>query len=438
MRTETTDKFVQLFAALLLLLGATSLQAAELLDRIVAVVGEDVIMLSELRREAGTIFGELRAAKVSPMPSEKLIIQKALDKLVLQKVQLAEAERLGIEADPQTLAKALERIAQNNGLSSMELRNALTAEGMDYNKFRDGIKQEIILRRLQSREVTKNIQITKSEIDRYLSRANDITGGRQAVHLRHILISTPSGATPAEINDARQRAEAIVIQLGNGADFAGLAQTNSDGRQALKGGDLGWMAIADVPAMFSQPSLEMKKGDVHGPVQANNGFHIILLEDYQGGSRNIIKQTRAQHILIRTNEITSDEDARQRLRQLRKRIVNGDDFSTLARSHSDDTASAIKGGDLGWISPGNMVPEFENKMNELPREDISEPFKSRFGWHLVKVIDRREHDATRKTLRDKARQAVTEQKIAEATRQYRRRLVDEAYIELRLDDIYQD
>lgn len=415
--------------------AATPEPEALLIDRIIAVVGEDVVMLSELRNEATKLERRLRQQGVSPMPSTAAIQKQAFDSLILNKLQLAEAARLGIEADEETIARAVNAIAANNGLTVPQLRAALESEGVDYDGFRDSMRDEIIIRRLRNREVTQRIEVTKSEVDSYLERAGGIDG-RTAVHLLYILIEVPTGATPARREEIRVKAAEVVEQLKAGADFRAMAQQVSTGQNALQGGDLGWIDVNSIPPLFQPYVAKMRLGEIQGPIAAGRGFHVIQLEDVRGSASNIVRQTKARHILIRTNEVTSDTDARRRLEQLRARIVNGDDFDTLARSNSDDKASAINGGDLGWSTPGNLVPEFEEQMDQLAIGEVSQPFETQFGWHIVQVLDRRDYDATDETRRDQARAAVRDEKAKEALENYLRKLRDEAYIELRIQDIF--
>ncbi|MCG6965094.1 MAG: peptidylprolyl isomerase [Chromatiaceae bacterium] len=405
-----------------------------LIDRIIAVVGEDVVMLSELRDEATKLELRLRQKGVSPMPPAGAIQKQAFDSLVLKKLQLAEAARLGIEADEETMSRAIEAIAENNHMTVAELRDALQAEGMDFDSFRRSMRDEIIIRRLRSREVTNRIQVTKSEVDSYLERSGS-TDGRTAVHLLYILIAVPEGASPAQREEMRVKAADVAERLQKGADFRAIAQQVSEGQNALQGGDLGWIDVNSVPPLVQPYVAKMNKGETRGPISAGRGFHIIQLADVRYGASNIIRQTHARHILLRTNEVTSDDDARRRLEQLRERVLSGDDFETLARSNSDDTASAIKGGDLGWSTPGNLVPAFEEQMDGLQINEVSKPFKTQFGWHIVQVLERRDYDATDETRRDQARKAVRDEKDEEAQDAYLRKLRDEAYIELRFDDL---
>ncbi|MGD8957490.1 MAG: peptidylprolyl isomerase [Chromatiaceae bacterium] len=405
-----------------------------LIDRIIAIVGEDVVMLSELRDEATKLARRLEQQGVSPMPTTAAIQSQAFDSLVLTKLQLAEAKRLGIEADEETINRAISAIAANNDMSVPQLRDALEAEGMDFRKFRESMRDEIVVRRLRNREVTDRVEVTKSEVDSYLERSSGASG-RTGVHLLYIMIETPEGATPAQREAARVRALEVVERVRAGEDFRAIAQQVSDGQNALQGGDLGWISADSIPPLFQPYVVKMDKGETQGPIATSRGFHIIQLEEVRYGSTNIVRQTHARHILIRPNEVISDTDARQRLAQLRDRIINGDDFDTLARSNSDDKASAIKGGDLGWSTPGNLVPIFEEQMDLLAIGEVSQPFKTQFGWHIVQVLERRDYDATDETRRDQARKVVRDEKAKEALQAYLRRLRDEAYIELRIENL---
>lgn len=406
-----------------------------LIDRIIAVVGEDVVLLSELRIEATKVEQRLRQQGVFPMPANAAIQKQAFDTLVMNKLQLAEAARLGIEADEETVSRAVAAIAENNGLSVPELQAALESEGMDFEGFRNSLRDEIVVRRLRNREVTSKVQVSKSEVDAYLERSGGLEG-RTAVQLLYIQIGVPADADPEQREAARVLASDIVERIGKGENFRALAQQYSTGQNALEGGDLGWIDVNGIPPLFQPYVAKMEVGEVQGPITAGQGFHIIRLEGVRGGASNIVPQTLARHILVRTDEVTSDTDARRRLEQLRERILGGDDFETLARANSDDKASAIKGGDLGWSSPGNLVPAFEEQMDLLQIGEISRPFRTEFGWHIVQVLDRRDYDATDETRRDQARKAVRDEKAKEALEGYLRRLRDEAYIELRFEDIY--
>ncbi len=423
-----------LLPLLWLLAFSTPAQERELLDRIVAVVNDDVVLQSEFDRELAEIRRKLEQLGATGIPDEE-VRKQALERLILRKLQLQEAERLGITADDQTLQQALLAIARRNGLTPAEMEEAMKAEGISPEAFRAQLREEITLQRLRSREVINRIQVTKAEVDNYL--ANQAQQGDNSVsyRIRHILIATPEGASSEEIAQARRKAEEIVARLKKGEDFATLASRYSQGQQALKGGDLGWLPAGQVPTLFAQEVLSMNKGDIRGPLQASSGFHIIKLEDIQGSKTKIVRQTHARHILVRTDEITSDREARIRLEQLYQRIQGGEDFAALARAHSDDKASALKGGDLGWVTPGDLVPKFEEVMNSLEIGQLSQPFRTQFGWHIVQVLDRREKDVTAESKRDEARLAIRKRKSEEALQLYLRKLRDQAFVETRLEGL---
>jgi len=414
-------------------LGHAATEPMEELDAIVAVVNDDILMRSELEAEMRSIEARLEA-KGTPLPPRSVLARQVLEKLISNRLQLQAAKRAGIRVDDATLNRALQRIAKRNGLTLGQLRETLEQEGMDFKTFREDTRRQILLARLRNQAVINKINVTDSEIENLLKRQNNGGNGRSAVHLRHILIAVPEGASPEEVETKRQKAEKLVTELRDGADFAQLALMHSDSRQALNGGDLGWLKMSQVPTLFVGGVQEMEPGTVSDPIRSASGFHIIKVEAFKGAPKAIITQTHARHILIKTNELVSDEDARTRLQQLRDRILAGEDFSQLARSHSDDTGSAIRGGDLGWVNPGDLVPAFERQMKALRPGEISEPFRTRFGWHTVQVLERRERDNTAEALKSKAKEAIRQRKAEEATQLWLRRLRDEAYVEIRLEE----
>lgn len=419
--------------ALITVSTAAAAEPPQQLDAIVAVVDDDVVLSSELDREVGNIVQQARAAG-QPLPPMPEVRRQMLERLVLLKLQLAAAERAGISVEPETVQQAIASIASRNNLTIEQMRTALAADGIPFDIYREQLRQDILLSRLRSREILNRIQISSAEIDAYLTQESGAAGSREAVQLRHILIAVPDNADSETRAAAEAQAQQLLERLKQGEDFASLAQENSDGRQAESGGDLGWLPVDQVPSLFEQAAATLGKGEVAGPLQSGSGFHIVQLVDYQGGDRNLVAQTHVRHILITPNELVSDSEARTRLEQLRQRISDGDDFATLARSHSDDKGSAIQGGDLGWVNPGDLVPRFEEVMKQLAPGELSQPVRTRFGWHLIQVLERRQQDVTDQVRRAQAREALRERKAAEATRNYLRQLRNEAYVELRLDE----
>ncbi len=407
--------------------------AAEPLDEIVAVVDEDVVTRSELDQEVIKIRAQLRAGGATQLPPPAALERQVLDRVIMRKLELAAARRAGIDVGQDEVAQAISNIARRAGLTLAEFRDALQQEGLDFRSYREGIREQMIIQRLLQKEVTQRIRVTDQEVETFLKRKPAGQSGRSEYHLRHILVATPEGASPEQLERTRQKAERLVEELRGGLDFATAALTESDSQQALNGGDLGWRRADQLPPVFVDAVSKMEKGEISDPIRTASGYNIVKLEDYKGGDRMIVEQTRVRHILVKTSEVTSDEDARTRLEQLRQRIEGGDDFADLARSNSEDTASAIKGGDLGWVTSGDLLPRFEEEMNRLAIGDLSEPFRTDFGWHLIQVLDRRSYDSTDEMRKAEARDKIRERKFQEESELYLRRLRDEAFIEKKLE-----
>ncbi len=426
------------FRGLLALLLGLSLSGQPLaagyqdLDRIVAVVDANVIVQSELDAEVRQVLLQLQE-KGGPAPPRRVLEEQVLERLVVQQLQLAAAENAGIKLSDDMLAEAVQNLARNNNMSISELRAVLEQEGVSFNQFREGIRQQLIIKRLIQKEVARQIQVSDREVESFLQR-QDAGADDTLYHLKHILIAVPDGASPQVVQAARAEIEGLMGRAREGVRFAGLAMQHSDGQHALEGGDLGWRRREQIPTIFNDLVSRMQPGEVAGPVRSASGFHIIQLTEKRGGERVVVTQTHARHILIRPNEITADQDARQRLERLKQRIEDGDDFGNLARSHSDDEGSAIRGGDLGWVNPGDTVPAFEAAMAALSPGEISAPFRSDFGWHIVQVLERRRHDSTEEVKQAEARKVLQERKLEEETELYLRRLRDEAFVEIRLED----
>lgn len=406
--------------------------SAQALDAIVAVVNDDVVVQSELEREIALVIPQLNQRGTAVPPPEQLRKQ-VLDRLILKHLQQQRAKELGLKVDEATLEEALQGIAGRNGLSLDELKATLEAGGIRFEDFREDTRSQILSSRLQNQEVVRKIQVSEPEVDRFLAREAGRLIEREQVRLQHILIALPDNPTPEQVKRAEDKAKGLVGRLRGGADFAEVAVRESDGRNALEGGDLGWFEMGAVPSLVSDLAYTLAEGEISEPLRSTSGFHIIRLREIKAATPEDVTQTRARHILIRTNEIVSDADARQRLLQLRERLIGGEDFAGLARAHSDDTGSALKGGELGWVDPGNTVPEFEEQMNALAVGATSEPFKSPFGWHILQVEERRQQSANEDILRLKAREALQRRKAEEATEEWLRQLRDEAYVEIRLD-----
>jgi peptidyl-prolyl cis-trans isomerase SurA len=402
------------------------------LDRIVAVVNNDVITQIELDKELDTIKLQLRQQNIS-MPPEETLRKQVLERLVINKIQLQLADANGIRVDDETLNNTISNIASQNNLSLSGFRDALEKEGLDFAQFRENIRKEIIMRRISQRNVNSRITITDQEIDNFIANQKIQGDAEDEYRLGHILIGLPETAGPDEIQKTRQQAQDILEKLRKGADFSQTAVSVSEGRQALEGGDLGWRKIGELPSLFAEIVPSMKIGEISDIIRSSNGFHIIKLVDYRGAKPHIVNETRVRHILIKPDELTSDDDARALLMNLKQQVLNGKDFSKLAQEYSDDKTSAANGGDLGWITPGKMVPDFEKVMETLKPGEISDPFKTRFGWHIVQVNDRKEVDDTEAYTRSRIRELLFQRKVEEEQMNWLRRIRDEAYVEYRLD-----
>jgi peptidyl-prolyl cis-trans isomerase SurA len=402
-------------------------------DSIVAVVDDDLVMRSELEAKIKQILLQNRRPGVK-LPPREVIEQKVLDQLIVRRLQLAAAQRAGIAVDEGLVAKAINGIAQRNGLSLGQFRSALEREGISYKLFKQGIEEEFLLNRLHSQQVLSKIQVSEQEINAFLSQEARLGDAQVSYQVGHILIPVTPGAESSHWVKAREQAAGLVKQLREGADFAQLAMRNSSADNALEGGDLGWKKRTELPGAIADKVPLLKVGQVSEPIRGSGGYHVVKLLNRKGETqRKLINQTQVRHILIRTNELTSDLDARTRLEQLRSRIVGGDDFAALARAHSQDTASAIKGGELGWLSANDVLPEFRQQMDALQPKEVSQPFKTQMGWHLIQVRERRDYDSTDDQRRNQASAAIKQRKGQDAIQQYLRRLRDEAYIEIRLN-----
>jgi len=428
-------RFIQTLAVVTGFLGLALLpcvQGAVELDRIVAVVNDDVIMKSELDDKVRTVQNQLQEQGTT-LPPAAILRKQVLDRLILTKLQIQMAENTGIRVDDESLNRTISNIAAENRLSLAQFREILESDGYSYERFREDIRNEILTSRLRQRQVDNRITVSEREIENFLDN-QELQGEVETEYsLAHILIATPEGASAAERDEAREFAGKLLEDLDNGADFAQLAATYSDSQTALDGGRLGWREAGQVPTLFAEFVADMQKGDHSQIIRSPSGYHIIKLMDVRSTEQHVVTQTRARHILIKPDELVSDEEARRRLQQLLRRIKGGDDFADLARGHSNDTVSAADGGSLGWVSPGDLVPEFENAMNALAPGEVSPPFKTQFGWHIVQVLERREHDSTEDVKRAKAREAIRRRKLEEARQNWLREMRDDAYAEYRLE-----
>lgn len=426
----------RLFQLLATFLGCFCLlqssQAAVELDRIIAVINDDVVMKSELDEKVRTVKNQLKEQGTT-LPPSGILEKQVLDRLILTKLQIQMAENTGIRVDDESLNRTISNIAAENKLSLAEFRKILESDGYSYEKFREDIRHEILTSRLRQRQVDNRITVTDREIRNFMDNQQQQGEVEIEYELAHILVSTPEGTSASAREESKKIAEKVLGDLKNNGDFAQLAATYSDSEDALDGGKLGWRKAGQVPTLFAEFVADMQKGDVSGLIRSSSGFHIIKLLDVRSTEQVVVTQTLARHILIKPDELISGDDAKRRLEQLLLRIKGGDDFADLARGHSNDSVSAADGGSLGWISPGDLVPEFEQAMNSLAPGEISPPFQTQFGYHIVQVLERREHDSTEDVKRAKAREAIRERKLEEAHQNWLREMRDDAYVEYRLE-----
>lgn len=434
--------FSFLWAAALGLCVSASPAAAQrisLVDRIVAIVNSEVVTLSELNENVAIQERQMRRQN-TPVPEPRQLERQVLERLIIQKAQLQMAKETGLRADEVQLDRALSRIAENNKMTLATFRQTLEKDGIQFDRFREEIRNEIMVTRLREREVEDKIQVSDSEIDLYIAEAKGPGAPQDDVeyNFSHVLVRLPEQATPETIQAAKARAERVIADAKAGVDFAKLAASFSDAPDALAGGNMGWRPHDRLPEMFAAALKDLRPGEVTPPLRSPAGFHVLKLVDRRGGSPVAgggapVQQTHARHILIKTNELVSEAEARRRLSDLRQRIVNGADFAELARSQSEDSTAA-KGGDLDWIYRGDTVPEFERAMDELRAGEISQPVKSPFGFHLIQVLDRRVADVSAERKRLQARQALRERRADEAYQDWLRQLRDRTYVEVRLED----
>ncbi|MDR9480275.1 MAG: peptidylprolyl isomerase [Spiribacter sp.] len=418
-----------LLATLLLGLSVSAAQAEErVLDGIVALVDDEVVLASALEAEIDSVSRELAQRNVR-MPPRQELRRQVLERLIMQTLQFNVAERRGIRVDSATLDAAVRRVAERNNITLPALRDALADEGMNMAQFRDQLRREITLTRLREQEMNRRIDVTDQEIEQFIERNRDQT---RSYDLAQILIGIPEAASAEAIDEARERARDVQARLESGESFARVAAATSDARNALEGGDLGWRTRAQLPSAAAEAITELSPGETTDILRTPAGFQIFALNAVRDSDERLIEQARLRHILIQTNQVVSDEDARLRLEALRNRITQGMAFGELARANSDDPTSATQGGELGWVNPANLPPNFREQVQSLEVEQLSQPFRTRSGWHLVEVLERRQRDAGEQMAREAAAEAIRQRKSEEETELWLRELREEAYVEIRL------
>jgi len=410
-------------------------QASEPLqaDRIVAVINDEVITYFELRSRLELALTQLKKQGTA-LPPRDVLEKQMLERLIMDKVQLQFARDIGLRVEDGQLEQALQRIATNNKMSLSQFREALQNDGVKFVKFREDIREEMTIARVREREVENKIVISEGEIDNYLAADSGSSGAGEEYEVAHILLRAPESASPEQIQRLKAKSDQVYERLKKGEDFAQLAAAYSDAPDGLQGGNIGMRLLERLPTIFSDVVTQLKVGEVAPIVRSPNGFHIIKLVSKRGGKAvPAVQQTRVRHILIKVNEVVSETDARHKLAGLYDRIKHGGSFAELARLFSQD-GSAPKGGDLGWIYPGDTVPEFERAMNQLQPGELSEPVQTPFGFHLIEVLERRVQDVSADRQRAAARNVLRERKMDEAYQDWLRQARDRAYDEIRLEE----
>lgn len=407
-------------------------KSIEKMDRIIAVVDQSVITERELLDRIETVKSQMLKKGVE-VPPDEVLQKQILERLIVDNLQLQLAAQTGIKVDDAQLDKTIERIAEQNQMTMPAFKKALEEEGNRFYKFREDIRNDIILARLRERDVDNKVNISEAEIDNYLT-SQESQGDLDEFNISQILIRLPEDSSPEDIQKARARTEQVIKALSEGMSFEKASANFSDAPNALEGGTLGWRSGQQMPAQFVELIKTLDIGGVSRPIRSGSGVHIFKLNERRAGSSSlIVDQTHVRHILLKPNEVLSDKEAKQKIDMIKERIDHGTPFQDMARQYSDD-GSASNGGDLGWISPGDTVPIFEKTMGELGINEVSAPVRSQFGWHIIQVIERRKQDMSKESKRLKARQEIRARKAEEAYNEWIHELRDKAFVELHLED----
>lgn len=418
----------RLLLSLACLTSTFALAAPQKLDSIVAVINDSILTSHELDTRMRDFKRQMADNNVS-LPDEAILRRQVLERMIVDEIQIQLAKMQGIHIDDLGLNRVLDNMARSNKTTLEDMRRILQQQGISYESFREQTRRDLMIRELQKRMVYDRIQISDQEINQFLEQQKQ-TNSNERFHLAHILIATPENATPEDIRAAYDQAGKALARLQSGESFRDVALRFSQGQQALDGGDLGWRSASELPPLFIEAAKNLNKGEVSTPLRSASGFHLIQLIEKQN-AKVVIDQTHARHILLRSDMVTSDEQILKTLQSIKQRLDKGEDFAALASEFSQDPGSKNNGGDLGWVGSGQFVPQFEKVMNSLKEGQISEPFRSPFGWHIMQVLERRQQDNTEQQQRERADQSLRERKADEELQLWLRRIRDEAYVEYR-------
>ncbi len=424
---RTLRRLLQLIA----MLALPAVAHAVPVDRILAIVNDDIVTENEFRSEFRRMVRELQL-QGARLPGEDVLQRQVLERIIVDRLQLQYAARVGVRVTETEVDQGIAGIARRNSLAVEQLRAVLERDGIDYQQFRESVRNQMTIQGLIEREINSRVTVTPEEIDAFLA-AQGRQGLNEEFDVSHILVAIPEQATSEAIEAARSRAATALSRINSGLDFGQAAAEFSSSQDALQGGGLGWRKAGQLPGLFLETLQRMQVGEVSDVLRSPNGFHILKLNDRRGATRQMVEQTRARHILIRPNEFLNVGEVEQRLEQIRARIINGEDFAELARVHSEDTVSRANDGDLGWILPGEVAPAFEDAMGRLREGEVSGPVRTPFGVHLIQVLERRQHDAADEIDRNNARQQILARKAEERYEQWLRELRDGAFVEVRLE-----
>ena len=415
----------------LFLISFNLIAKIELLDRVVAVVDSGIIMESQLNSRVEEILVRLKSDKAE-LPPLNLLEEQVLDRLIIEEIQLQLAERAGIKISDSELNQTLARVASQNNLSLEDFRIKLEGEGTSYKSFRDTIRKELIIQRVQRGKVGSKIDISEQELENFINSEEGKTQLAEQYNVQHILLAVKSGSSELETTEIKNNAESLIKRINDGENFEKLAASYSSGQNALEGGFLGWRSSAELPSLFADAVLDMKVGEVSSPLKSGAGFHILKLIDKRGNTVKFLDQTLARHILVQPSEIRTENQAEELINSIYQRLVDGEDFKQLARQFSEDPGSKMDGGELGWSNPGDYDPAFEQTLNATEIGQLSEPVKSSFGWHIIEVMDRRNEDVSQEEQKNRAYQIIFKRKFEQELQSTLIELRAEAYVDIKL------
>lgn len=420
---------------LMVVVLSTTVQAErKLLDQVVAVVNDDVILQSELEARINTIVGRLRAQGTG-LPPQDVLEERVLEQLITESIQLQIADRAGMRISDNELNETMSSIAQRNNMTLQQFEQQLGQEGVTYREAREQIRNEMITSRVQQRQVGNRVRVTDREVENYLEATAGDGATNTEYELAHILVEVEDFNDEDQVSEAREKIERLREEIADGRNFREVAVAESDASSALEGGDMGWRAENQLPSLVADVVPELEPGTVSPVLENSSGFHLVMVMDRRGGEKaEVIEQSMVRHILVRTSETVSESQAEETIRDIYQQLENGGDFGALAREYSDDPVSGSDGGNLGWVSPGQMVPEFEQAMMQADVGELTGPFRSQFGWHILEVQDRRQQDISGEVRESEARQAIYRRKFDAELQNWLREIRDEAFIEFKNDE----